>query len=201
MPTAREVSDACTDVLLPVLAPGPGVCATCRSVADPKYPLCWPCRSATITLAWRRADAVAPISYAVKGGQLANELWRYKGSTIIDREHYVLGFTAVLWRFLTEHEACLAAAAGAPDFSLVTTVRWQAGQDGRVRTSGQATVRTWSPETGDGTALRDDGSELALPAAAFAAGGLRALRPGQRIRVELDGDRVVLVTVATLAPP
>lgn len=70
-----------------------------------------------------------------------------------------------------------------------------------MRTSLQATVRTWSPETGDGTALRDDGSELALPAAAFAAGGLRALRPGQRIRVELDGDRVVLVTVATLAPP
>ncbi|HMA47031.1 MAG TPA: DNA-processing protein DprA [Frankiaceae bacterium] len=88
-----------------------------------------------------------------------------------------------------------------PEVPALLALRWEAGEDGRVRTSGQATVRTWSPETGDGTALRDDGSELALPAVAFAAGGLRALRPGQRVRVELEGDRVVLVTVATLAPP
>jgi cold shock CspA family protein len=66
----------------------------------------------------------------------------------------------------------------------------------------QATVRTWSPETGAGTALRDDGTLLDLPAAAFAASGLRALRPGQRVRVEHDrAGRVVLVTILTLPRP
>ena len=34
--------------------------------------------------------------------------------------------------------------------------------------------------------------------AAFAAGGLRLLRLGQRVRLEYDGDRVARVTIHTL---
>jgi 2-phospho-L-lactate guanylyltransferase len=48
--------------------------------------------------------------------------------------------------------------------------------------------------------LLDDGRELAFDAAAFAAGGLRLLRFGQRVRLERDaeGQRVVRVTIHTL---
>ena len=63
----------------------------------------------------------------------------------------------------------------------------------------QATVATFDPETGGGTVLTDDGRRIPFDGAAFAAGGLRLLRPGQRVRLDLTGDRVVRVTIATLA--
>jgi 2-phospho-L-lactate guanylyltransferase len=70
-----------------------------------------------------------------------------------------------------------------------------------VRRVFAATVRTWSPADGAGTALRDDGSEVEFPPDAFAASGLRRLRPGQRVRVETENAQVVLVTVVTMPGP
>jgi cold shock CspA family protein len=62
----------------------------------------------------------------------------------------------------------------------------------------QATVATFDPDTGSGTALTDDGRRVAFDGAAFAAGGLRLLRPGQRVRMDVADGRVVRVTIATL---
>ena len=64
----------------------------------------------------------------------------------------------------------------------------------------QATVATFDPSTGTGTVLTDPGERLTFDAEAFAAGGLRLLRPGQRVRLETAGDRIVRVTIATLPP-
>lgn len=66
----------------------------------------------------------------------------------------------------------------------------------------QATVRSFDPSTGSGTVLLDDGVELPYDGEAFLAGGLRLLRPGQRVRLETDGQgRILLLTIATLQPP
>jgi hypothetical protein len=46
--------------------------------------------------------------------------------------------------------------------------------------------------------LLDDGTELSFDGAAFDAGDLRLVRPGQRVRIELADDRVVFITLATL---
>jgi cold shock CspA family protein len=62
----------------------------------------------------------------------------------------------------------------------------------------QATVATFDPDTGSGTVLTDDGRRIPFDPAAFAAGGLRLLRPGQRVRMDLAGGRVVRITIATL---
>ena len=62
----------------------------------------------------------------------------------------------------------------------------------------QATVRTYSVQTHAGTVLLDDGSEMAFDGAAFDGSSLRRLRIGQRVRLEIDGERVNLVTLATL---
>ena len=62
----------------------------------------------------------------------------------------------------------------------------------------QATVATFDPATGCGTVLLDDGHRESFDGAAFAAGGLRLLRLGQRVRMEYDGERVVRVTIYTL---
>ena len=63
----------------------------------------------------------------------------------------------------------------------------------------QATVRSFDPDTHDGELLLDDGSPLSFSGRAFAASGLRLLRLGQRVRVELDpSGEVTRVTLATL---
>lgn len=65
----------------------------------------------------------------------------------------------------------------------------------------QATAYTFDPETRAGRVLLDDGTPLEFDAAAFDAGGLRLLRPGQRLRIEVAGEgderRVTLLTLQT----
>ena len=63
----------------------------------------------------------------------------------------------------------------------------------------QATVATFDPASGAGSVLLDDGRPVEFDGAAFAAGGLGLLRFGQRVRLEYAGDRVVRVTIHTLA--
>lgn len=63
----------------------------------------------------------------------------------------------------------------------------------------QGTVATYDPQTRSGTLLLDDGAEVAFPAAAFDASGLRLLRLGQRVRVEHDEHGTVRrITLPTL---
>ncbi|MET9257236.1 hypothetical protein ACGFZL_19355 [Streptomyces sp. NPDC048182] len=65
----------------------------------------------------------------------------------------------------------------------------------------QATAYTYDPVSRSGQVLLDDGTPVAFDAAAFDAGGLRLLRPGQRVRVETAGAgaerRITLVTLQT----
>jgi cold shock CspA family protein len=65
----------------------------------------------------------------------------------------------------------------------------------------QATVAGFVAETGCGTVLRDDGSELSFDGNAFRASGLRRLRPGQRVRIAVGDGRVTALTIATFALP
>ena len=66
----------------------------------------------------------------------------------------------------------------------------------------QATSYTYDPETRSGSVLLDDGTPLEFDAAAFDAGALRLLRPGQRVRIETEGEgdarRITLVTLQTM---
>ncbi|MFG2357996.1 hypothetical protein [Streptomyces sp. NPDC048521] len=66
----------------------------------------------------------------------------------------------------------------------------------------QATAYTYDPETRSGQVLLDDGTPVPYDSAAFDAGGLRLLRPGQRVRIETEGAaeglRITLVTLQTL---
>ncbi|MFJ2019185.1 hypothetical protein [Streptomyces nodosus] len=65
----------------------------------------------------------------------------------------------------------------------------------------QATAYTYDPETRTGQVLLDDGTPVPFDAQAFDAGGLRLLRPGQRVRIETEGEgaarRIKLVTLHT----
>lgn len=61
----------------------------------------------------------------------------------------------------------------------------------------QATAFTFDAGTRSGSVLLDDGTPLEFDAAAFDAGGLRLLRPGQRVRIEQSEGRVSCVTLQT----
>lgn len=65
----------------------------------------------------------------------------------------------------------------------------------------QATAYTYDPETRSGSVLLDDGTPVEFGPEAFEAGGLRLLRPGQRVRIETAGEgaarRITLVTLQT----
>jgi 2-phospho-L-lactate/phosphoenolpyruvate guanylyltransferase len=66
----------------------------------------------------------------------------------------------------------------------------------------QATVRTFDTHSRTGDVLLDNGRVLSFPARAFDASGLRLLRLGQRVRLELDADgAVTFITIATLPDP
>lgn len=115
MPSVNDLSALYENVML---APrrGPDVCPTCFNFTA-GYDRCYGC-----AYGQRVLDALAPISYSVGHEQLHHALASYKrlDGEVARRLGAILA--AILWRFLTEHERCLAKAAGTRHFDIVTTV-------------------------------------------------------------------------------
>jgi len=69
----------------------------------------------------------------------------------------------------------------------------------------QATVHRYDEDSRSGTVLLDDGLELGFDSDAVAAGQMRFLRFGQRVRIRTTGSgsdqRVTYLILATLADP
>lgn len=127
MATVQQVTASYENHLLPVLSDQAGVCGICGT-ASGDFPRCWQCNQARHVLV-KRASAVVPIALAVKGGQLARDLSGYKNSgRAAARDHMRVGLAAVLWRWLSDHEPCVAAAAGIDAFPLVTHVPSTSGR-------------------------------------------------------------------------
>jgi predicted amidophosphoribosyltransferase len=115
VPTVRELSEPYENLMLSPRR-GPDVCATCFNFTV-GYDRCYACAYGRAVL-----DAVVPISYSVGREQLHHALASYKrlDGDVARRLGAVLA--AILWRFLAEHERCVAKTAGASRFDLVTTV-------------------------------------------------------------------------------
>ncbi len=96
----------------------PGICRVCRGFVDPQYPTCFKCGFQPEAL-----DVVVPITYSEHLGQIHLALRNYKdGGSRAIRRHDSARIAAILWRFLREHEDCVANAAGAEHFDVVTLV-------------------------------------------------------------------------------
>jgi predicted phosphoribosyltransferase len=115
MPTVTELTELYTNFMLGP-RPGPEVCRTCFNFTR-GYERCYACAHGGAVL-----DAVAPISYSVAREQLHHALACYKRLTGEVARRLTVELAAVLWRFLAEHENCVARAAGAAGFAIVTTV-------------------------------------------------------------------------------
>jgi hypothetical protein len=120
--TVVELSDRYSNFLIHPLPAGPGICQVCHGTANPGYPTCRPCETTATVLGTAVADAVVPISLAVKSEQYTNELWRYKNTDGPQQHYFRMGLAAVLWRFLASHEACIATHCAVPGFDAITIV-------------------------------------------------------------------------------
>lgn len=56
-------------------------------------------------------------------------------------------------------------------------------------------MRAWDAESRSGSVLLDDGRQVDFPGWAVQ---VRRLRPGQRVRLQVEGEQVVALTVSTL---
>ena len=91
-----------------------GVCAVCRGPAGPGYPRCYQCARHEALGPGLLADAVVPISYAVKGTAFAADLWRYKADLVPGAQAAAVrtSLLALLLAFLRDHGGCVWRQAG-----------------------------------------------------------------------------------------
>jgi predicted amidophosphoribosyltransferase len=178
MPTVAELTDLYGNFMLnPV--PGPGVCRFCFNLTD-GFTLCYACAHGEAHLA-----AMAPISYSASGGQLHHALAGYKRLSGHPARRMSVELAAVLWRYLSAHEACLARAAEVEGFALVATVP----SGDRARDAGNPLRRIVSELTGPTRErherlLRRSGLDV----------GERALDAGKyEATRQLSGEAVLLI--------
>lgn len=89
-------------------------CATCRTCRGPVragFARCYQCDLAGSQAGSLLADAVAPIGYAVKGGELARDLWLYKSGRP-DAAGAQDRLRQLLAAFLRDHGPAVWRAAG-----------------------------------------------------------------------------------------
>jgi hypothetical protein len=86
-------------------------CLTCRGPTPVGLARCYQCDLARRQAGALLADAVAPIGYAVRGGPLARDLWRYKADHLGAAES-AGRLRGMLAGYLWEHGPSLWAAAG-----------------------------------------------------------------------------------------
>ena len=96
--------------------PPTAACIVCRGPARSGFARCYQCESHLMLGRGLLADAVVPVSYAVRGTAFADDLWRYKSGSPAGAAARG-AMLALLLAFLKDHGACVwrHAAMPAPD--------------------------------------------------------------------------------------
>ena len=125
---AAVAAQACW--LYPPLPAGPGVCAACRGPAHTSYLHCFQCALHAESARNLLADAVVPLSYAIKGGRHAHDLWMYK-SARPGAGAARAALLSLLLVLLRDHSGCTwrMAGGGSPTrLAVVPSTRGRPGQ-------------------------------------------------------------------------
>ena len=114
-----EASQSYQRAMRNIAPAGPGICRVCWGFIDPEYDTCFKCGHDQPD----SLDVMVPITYSEHLGQIHLALRNYKdGNSESIRRHDAIRLAAILWRFLSDHEACVARAADVDGFDLVTMV-------------------------------------------------------------------------------
>jgi hypothetical protein len=103
-------------LLFPLLSHPPApppVCGVCRGPVRPGFSRCYQCERHDLLGRGLLADAVVPISYALRGTPFADDLWRYK-STLAPAAPARASVLALLLAFLADHGVCVWRQAAMP---------------------------------------------------------------------------------------
>ena len=163
-------------------------CEVCRGPVRPGFARCYQCDRHALLGSALLADAVVPISYAIKGTPFAADLWRYKSAPVPPSSAPTsasapapalvptpasarASVLALMLAFLTDHGPCVWQRAGMPPPDRLAVVPTGAGRPG--------------PHP----LLRLVWPYLRLPACSL------ALRPGRQGR-DLDLDRFQVTALA-----
>jgi hypothetical protein len=109
--------------------PPAAACTVCRGPARSGYARCYQCDTHEILGHGLLADAVVPISYAVKGTPFAADLRRYKSWTAPSTVART-SLLALLLAFLHDHGACVWRHAGMPPPGRLAVVSTGCGRPG-----------------------------------------------------------------------
>lgn len=109
--------------------PSPAGCPVCRGPVGPRYALCYQCDQHEMLAHGLLADAVVPISYAIRDSAFARDLWQYKSWQDTDRAMRVR-LLALLLVFLHEHGECVWRAADMPSPDRLAVVPTGRGRPG-----------------------------------------------------------------------
>ena len=172
MHSAIHLLDACRRVgvlSVPVPSIGRVTCRTCRGPTPVGLARCYQCELARRQAGGLLADAVAPIGYAVRGGRLAGDLWRYK-SDRPDAAESAARLRAMLAGYLVDHGRSVWRAAG------------MAAAPAAVRRAGRPRPPGPAPAAGIGPVVR-------RRSAGGSRGGARAGGPPARRRPRLAPRR------------
>jgi len=107
----------------------PASCVTCRGPVRPGFARCYQCGRHARLGPGLLADAVVPISYAVKGTALAADLWRYKSCRAPGAAARA-SVLVLLLAFLHDHGACVWRHASMPAPGRLAVVPTGCGRPG-----------------------------------------------------------------------
>jgi predicted amidophosphoribosyltransferase len=178
MPSVNELSTR-YDAIMVTPRRGVGVCTECFNTTR-GHGRCYHCCGAEPVL-----DLLVPISYSVAHEQLHQALAGYKRLPDLPARRYVRELAAILWRFLAEHEACVAQAAQAGRFELVTTVPSSDPERDERHPLRQIVAEFVAPTRGRYQRLLVT-PRLGLPPRTFDPNRFEPVRP-------LDGEPVLLI--------
>ena len=104
-------------------------CEICRGPVRPGFARCYQCEQHDLLAHGLLADAVVPVSYAVRGTAFADDLWRYK-SPRAPAASARASVLALLLAFLADHGACVWRHAAMPAPDRLAVVPTGAGRPG-----------------------------------------------------------------------
>jgi predicted amidophosphoribosyltransferase len=132
-----EASGAYERAMRNIAPAGPGICRVCWGFIDPDYDTCYKCGHQPDSLDRHGSNYLQRASGPDALGATQLQGWRQRGHS----QHDAIRLAAILWRFLRDHEACVAHAAGVDGFDLVTIV--PSSNPGRDKQSPFARLTGW----------------------------------------------------------
>lgn len=157
-----------------------GVCKTCFAFTE-GHEQCYRCSQSP-----SRLDACSPITYSIHTEQMHNSLSQYKRSfDVAARKRTQLEVAAVLYRFLDQHEKCLARSAQTEGFDVVTIVP-SGSHESKTTHPLERLVGAVVPATRDRYRPLLERTDVEVPPRTFSTSKYEAIE-------RLDGKSVLLV--------